>query len=58
MDLSLPELDLLLAKVTAGDQTPATMALADRIREAQDNVCIGSTLKRNAAYTTSVLESQ
>jgi hypothetical protein len=37
LELSLPELDLLMNKVTAGDQTPETHALAERIRHAQDN---------------------
>ena len=37
LELSLPELDLLMNKVTAGDQTPETFALAERIRQAQDN---------------------
>jgi len=45
LDLTLAELDVLLAKVTSGGQTPATFALAEKIRDAQTNIMAATTIR-------------
>lgn len=54
MNLTILELDALLAKVTQGDQTPLTFALAEKIRDAQDQEMARGSLARRDAISNAV----